>query len=550
MRIRLKIMMGFLVVSSLIALVGITDYISMNSLSDDFNHLNNFLRPESDAVKDMKLSVKVIETKMLEILIIKSEPPTDERQQDIEDNKIAIEQNRAAFEKAYDKYDDILRSMHEEAEVEELEFLVDVKEGWIGFTNVSEKFMAAIYAGDKNDISSAREDLEKAETRLLKVIDDAIAFEENEIEELSEKSKLTAESALSTSIILLSISIVVVILLSERFSATVTEPIKKLKLYVDQIGKGETQTDLTIKSGDEIEDFANAFNAMLKNIESNVKNLTENKAAMLNMLEDLNESNKNMAKTQKELKRSLKELKELDVDKDKFISIAAHELKTPMTAIKGFSQLLKSEKVFKNESLRKEYLNIVEKETVRLSKLVTDILDLSRADLGTMRFVVDEVDVAKLMEEMKLEMTERVKSKHLTLSFSVDSRLPKVETDSERLKEILVNLIDNAVKYTDKGGITVRALRDKSNVRFSVADTGIGIPKEAYPKMFTRFYQVASHLTRKVGGSGLGLSICKEIVEALGGKIWFESRLDKGSTFYFTVPITGGGSMRKEIKIM
>jgi len=266
-----------------------------------------------------------------------------------------------------------------------------------------------------------------------------------------------------------------------------------------------------------------------------IKELTKTKTAMLNMMEDLDESNKELIESEKKLKKSFRELKRLDAEKDEFISIAAHELKTPMAAIIGFSQLLIDKKIEDTET-RNHYLKIIEEETKRLTKLVTDILDLSRIDLGTVKFTIEDTDVVRLAEDVKSEMHQRAKDNNLSLDLKVDGKIPQIKTDKEKIKQVIINLVDNAIKYTEGGGIRIEISTENNNVKFSVIDTGIGIPKEHFDKLFKRFYQVESHLTRKVGGSGLGLSICKECIEKLGGKIWLKSEEGKGSTFYFTLP--------------
>jgi signal transduction histidine kinase len=275
----------------------------------------------------------------------------------------------------------------------------------------------------------------------------------------------------------------------------------------------------------------------MSEINKKIDELTRTKTAMLNMMEDLDETNKKLMEAQRQLKKSFRELKKLDVDKDRFISIAAHELKTPMTAIHGFAQLLENKKIIENDEIRSKYLKIIETEIKRLSKMVAEVLDLSRIDLGIMKFTIEYVDVAGLMEEVRDEMKEKAKGKGLKLGFNVGSELTILRTDREKLKEVLINLVDDAIKYTEKGGITFEACKEDKNIIFSVADTGIGISKKYFNKLFTRFYQVASPLTRRVGGTGLGLSISKELVESLGGRIWLKSKVDKGTTFYFTLPL-------------
>jgi signal transduction histidine kinase len=341
---------------------------------------------------------------------------------------------------------------------------------------------------------------------------------------------------------------------------SISKPLTKLTKATKEISEG-MKANIQISSKNEIGDLAKAFVAMesqmnvsrkkLENytkdleksvqdrtqeLNSKVSELEENRTAILNMMEDVDQTNKQLTGTQGKLKKSFKELKKLDTEKDQFISIAAHELKTPMTAIHGFAQLLEKENVIKDPENRSKYLKIIEHEVERLARLVTEVLDLSRVDLGTIKFVIDDVDVAQMAEEVHEELKEKARTKGLFLKFNV-SRLPKIETDKERVRQILINIVDNSLKYSEKGGTTVTIAREKEFIKFTVADKGIGIPKEHFSKMFTRFYQVENPLTRKVGGTGLGLSICKEFVQALGGKIWFESELGKGTTFYFTIPV-------------
>jgi signal transduction histidine kinase len=369
-----------------------------------------------------------------------------------------------------------------------------------------------------------------------------------------------ANSQYLISFVLFALFDIVLIVLIINFM--VIWPIKKLTEATNEISKGNLYKKINIQSKDEIGNLASAFNDMTanlkvarkhleehsKNLENQVqertedlskkmKELEDNRAAILNMMEDVDQTNKELTQVQGNLKKSYRELKRLDQDKDTFISIAAHELKTPMTSIHGFAQLLENEKTIKDPEARNKYLKIIEHEVERLAKLVTEVLDLSRVDLGTMKFTIEDVNVCEIAEEVEAELTEKAKSKGLYLKFNLKKGLPAIQTDKERLKQILINLVDNSIKYSEKGGTTVEVDKDGDSLKFSMADRGIGIPKERQPKMFTRFYQVENPLTRKVGGSGLGLSICKEFVEALGGRIWFESHVGKGTTFYFTLPI-------------
>jgi len=284
----------------------------------------------------------------------------------------------------------------------------------------------------------------------------------------------------------------------------------------------------------------------IQKTKENIRELEKNRIAILNIMEDLNETNVKLIEAQKRLKKNIKELKSLDEEKDEFISIAAHELKTPMTAIHGFAQLLENEKIIKDKETRNRYLKIMRDEIERLSKMITDILDLSRADLGTLKFTIEEIDIAKLVEEVKNELLSKIEEKGLKLTVKMDNDLSTMRADKEKLKQILINLIGNSMKFTEKGGIKVEIHRENNNVKFSVTDTGIGIAKKDFGKIFKRFSQVESAYTRKVGGTGLGLSICKAMIEAMNGNIWFESKLGKGSKFSFLLPIKISGKPKED----
>ena len=364
--------------------------------------------------------------------------------------------------------------------------------------------------------------------------------------------------ALVAAVITVSVAVFVWILVSRSIS----KPVTMLEGAVTEIGKGNLDVKIEEKHGGEIGRLASALMQMVKNlnesqkkasnymqeleekirvrageVEKKVQELTSTKTAVLNMMEDMEETNRELIGTQEELEKSLKELKEMDVKKDQFISIAAHELKTPLTSIHGFSQLLQNRKVANNFTKRSKYLKIMDHETKRLSKLVSDILDLSRIDLGTVKFSLEKVNLKELMDTVRREMNVQIKEKGLDSEYIIDRELPGIVTDREKLTETLLNLINNAVKYTPKGKITVSALKEGDGIHFIVKDTGIGIAKENHKKIFDRFYQVDSSYSRKAGGTGLGLALCSEFIGFLGGRIWVKSELGKGSEFHFTLPL-------------
>lgn len=228
--------------------------------------------------------------------------------------------------------------------------------------------------------------------------------------------------------------------------------------------------------------------------------------------------------------------------KSAFLANMSHEIRTPLNAIVGFSGLLNTTE----ESLeREEYVKIIENNNELLLQLIGDILDLSKIEAGTLEFVHTNVDLNDLMEETVKAMQMKAASKELNVVF--DDRLPEcnILTDRNRLNQVLINLLTNAIKFTEKGSVTTGyTLEGNRMLRFYVSDTGCGIPAEKQADIFTRFVK----LNNFAQGTGLGLSICKTIVDKLGGEIGVESQPDRGSTFWFTIPYTPIDKVRKTVQ--
>lgn len=239
---------------------------------------------------------------------------------------------------------------------------------------------------------------------------------------------------------------------------------------------------------------------------------------------------------QKKLRKAHEELKSVDQMKTDFMNMAAHELKTPLVPMVGYLHMIDKEKLSDKD---KESIDIALRNTKRLQRLVEDVLDIAKLESKVMKFNMENVQLANLVKDSVASAEPLAKEKELTLKTEVSEKLPPISGDEGRLTQVLTNLINNAIKFTDQGGVTVEARAEEDNVVVHVKDTGIGIAEEDKAELFTKFFQVDTSARRKHGGTGLGLAICKEIVEAHNGKIWVESELGKGSTFSFSLPIEG-----------
>lgn len=222
---------------------------------------------------------------------------------------------------------------------------------------------------------------------------------------------------------------------------------------------------------------------------------------------------------------------------DNFITLVAHETKTPLTHIIGFSDLLQKNNVAIKPKLREKYLKIINNDSKRIDRIVSKMLSLSRFDLGINRFFFRKIYLLDIIRDIRRIIDPKIKNKAIKSRYELIGDISYIITDKEKIEEALLYLLENAIDNTKKGQITLRIEKEKNMMHFSVTDTGIGIEKKHLHRIFNRFYQTRPIPTRRVGGCGLGLSVCKEIVEHMGGKIWVTSKVNKGSTFHFTLPI-------------
>jgi signal transduction histidine kinase len=207
-----------------------------------------------------------------------------------------------------------------------------------------------------------------------------------------------------------------------------------------------------------------------------------------------------------------------------------------LASIKGFATTLLREDVDWDETSRHEFLSIIDGESDRLSELIGNLLDMSRIEAGTLRVEPESIDLESIIRQTVAEF--QVMTHEHRFEACVASPLPLVWADPRRARQVLRNLVENAVKYSPQGGsITLGAEPEQEFVHVRVADRGLGIEPQHLDHIFDRFYQVDSASTRKVGGAGLGLSICKAIIEAHEGRVWAESQPGVGSVFHFTLPL-------------
>ncbi|MFH1304940.1 MAG: ATP-binding protein [Candidatus Omnitrophota bacterium] len=341
---------------------------------------------------------------------------------------------------------------------------------------------------------------------------------------------------------------IMVLPLGYFFGSLLVRPIEQLRRAVERIAAGDVNETVQIRTGDEIERLAYAFNAMIVSIKSKQKaledmssgledkvkertqELTKSQKATLNILEDLKKAKEKIDRYSEDLEKALR-------IKSDFTSMVSHELRTPLTAIKESIAIVLDGSSGPVNSEQKDFLETAKRNLDRLARLINDVLDLQKLEAGKIVFRMEQGDINSVVKEVVQIMEPVTREKQLRLAVETERNLPEVRFDRDKIIQVLVNLLNNAVKFTEEGGITIRTAGANNFIQVSVEDTGTGIKKSDIPKLFQQFVQLERGEGRKTGGTGLGLAISKEIVQKHGGKIWAESEEGKGTTFHFTLPI-------------
>jgi len=237
----------------------------------------------------------------------------------------------------------------------------------------------------------------------------------------------------------------------------------------------------------------------------------------------------------KEAEEKLKEAMEI---KSSFTSMVSHELRTPLAAIKEGIGIVVDGMTGPITDEQKGFLDIAKRNVDRLARLINDVLDFQKLESGRVEFNVLENDVNEVINEVYDTMSSLASEKGLEFTIKPGDNLPRARFDRDKIVQVMGNIVNNAVKFTEKGSITITSVPEGDNIRVSVQDTGPGIRKEDLPRLFHKFEQITPVKDRKPGGTGLGLAISKEIIEKHGGRIWAESEFGAGTTFYFTLPVS------------
>ena len=276
-----------------------------------------------------------------------------------------------------------------------------------------------------------------------------------------------------------------------------------------------------------------AFNEFIKRVREEKKNITNevelNNNVFLCSATELVSGNELAV-----VFHDITEIKNIETMKKNFITNVSHELKTPLASIKGFIETLEEDI---NDAKNKHYIDVIKRNIDRLIGIVQDLLTLSKLEEKGLKPELQRVNLKTVLEDILKVFEQILKEKNLKLILDLGQGLPDITADSFKIEQLFVNLIDNAIKYTEKGEIKISIKQAGSIIKIEVEDTGLGIPKEHLPRIFERFYVIDKSRSRKYGGTGLGLSIVKHIVLLHNGKIAVESNINQGTKFTINLPI-------------
>lgn len=240
------------------------------------------------------------------------------------------------------------------------------------------------------------------------------------------------------------------------------------------------------------------------------------------------------------VERDITRQKEIDKAKTEFVSIASHQLRTPLTIINWYVEMLTTPEEFELSERQRQYLNEITRASRRMIELVNALLNVSRIDMGTFMVDVQPLNFMEVMDDTLKDLMPQITEKNLAITKRYDRSIPSINADPKLLRMVFQNLLTNAVKYTPEGGsITIGLSKEDANILIAVADTGFGIPAHQQDKIFTKFFRADNAREKEPDGNGLGLYIVRSLIEHSGGKIWFVSKEDKGTTFYVSLPMAG-----------
>jgi len=538
-RIGTKLIVGFFIIATITGSVGYLSLYYSQTVADKFHELVLQSLPTMESLKEIKVAALNIETATNEYVFIPGNG--NKYLQEINEQKSKFNNNLNKYEGLVDKYfpyekgtGDAIRNIGVQF-ISNADKLVKLKQAMSSLDTFTPT-MVQHFLSIKNEFEP---------DELFEVIDGAISNDRSEIV----NKAITVNKAISNSswvtIFSIIISVIVVISFGLYFSRYISNPISNLKDAATQIGIGDYVAACKFLSktqrGDEIGKLSSGIEKMRQSIESMKMNLDK---LVEQRTKEVETKNAKLLEREKDLEKVNQELVNTELAKEEFISMVSHELKTPLTPLKMYVEMfLKSKRLGGLNEKQLKAMKMIHSSVSKLELLINDIFDVYKLDIGRLQLNKKSTEVTRLVQENILELEPITKDKRVEFNAEIipPSDSVNVLCDSKRIEQVIANLVKNSVDFVPEkdGKIMLRAEVDESyqNVIFTVKDNGIGIPREKMDNLFKTFYQVDTTLARKHGGTGLGLVICKGIIEDHGGKIWIDRNYTHGTSIKFTLPI-------------
>jgi signal transduction histidine kinase len=544
-RIGTKLIVGFLIIATITGSVGYLSLYYSQIVADKFHELVLQSLPAMESLKEIKVAALHIETATNEYVFIPGNG--NKYLQEINEQKIKFNNNLNKYEGLIDKYfpdekgtGDAIRNIGVQF-ISNADKLVKLKQAMLS-SDTFTPTMAQQLLSIKNEFEP---------DQLLNVIDGAISNDRSVIVNRATTVNSAIGNSSLVTIFSIIISIIVAISFGLYFSRYISNPISNLKDAAANIGIGDYVAACKFISktqrGDEIGKLSSGIERMRQSIESMKKNLDK---LVEQRTKEVETKNTELLEIEKDLQKVNQELVTTELAKEEFISMVSHELKTPLTPLKMYVEMfLMTNRLGGLNEKQLKAMKMIHNSVSKLELLINDIFDVYKLDIGRLQLNKKSIEVTRLVQENISELEAIMKDKQIEFNAEIIPPSDKVSIlcDAKRIEQVIANLAKNSVDFVPESGgiITLRAETDEGahNVMFTVEDNGTGIPVDKMDNLFKMFYQVDTSLARKHGGTGLGLVICKGIIEDHGGKIWIDRSYTHGTSIKFVLPIASNDNL-------
>lgn len=540
MKIKTQIYLGYLLFFVITFCTTAFQFELTKNIRKSYHSVTEETLPTRDYLQNLKFATSMIIGSTHEIIF---------ESEGVEESVLILEEEQLKtkgydlYNQSFTKYQQIVNTFFPD----EIEYFKQMEQIGNLINNTSKEMVLLHKANpieNQEKIRELDEKFEEYEISFFAIVNEVLEHELEELEERQEVVNSSINKNLMALVLLNTILLIIGLFLIGFYNRFILGRLFQLVVVTEKLSQGDRTIKLPKKENDEIGYLTNSFERMAKWLFSTLDDLEDK---VLQRTLELSLKNQ-------ELEKAKIAAESANRTKSQFLANMSHEIRTPMNAVIGMTSLLLDTNL---DEEQKEFVQIIRNSGDGLLGIINDILDFSKIEAGKLELDSESCDLCECIESSFDLITNQASRKNLELGYLIEANTPSVViTDSTRLRQVLVNLLSNAVKFTQKGEIfvfletKVLSLVDPESfdsdncypswyeLHFQIKDTGIGIASEKIPQLFQSFSQINSSLNRQYEGTGLGLAISKRLVELMGGKIWVESQLGKGSTFHFTIKVS------------